>query len=85
MIWDVTAWRMEIGWEAYLVVLLVLRQTRYSTAQVLRAKLVCAYEGFEGVPQHSFCQDLISTALQTKRSAALGVAGKSFSVGALVT
>lgn len=67
------------------MVLLVLCQTQYSTAQVLRAKLVCAYKGLGGVPQSSFCQDLISTALQTQRSATLGVAGKSFSVGASVT
>lgn len=65
--------------------LLVLCQTQYSTAEVLRAKLVCAYRGLGGAPQRSCCQDQISTPLQTKRSVALGVPRKSLSIGALVS
>lgn len=51
----------------------------------LRAKLVDAYRGLGGAPQHCDFQDQISIPLQTKRSVALGVAGKSLSLGVLVS
>jgi len=78
------AWSMGVRCEDYLALRLVLCQTHCSTADVLRAKLVCAYRALGGAPRHSFCQEEISTALQMKRNVALGVGGESFSVGAVV-
>lgn len=86
MVWDLTGGnQVRALFGPFSAVLLVLCQTQYSIDEVLRAKLVDAYRGLGGAPQHCDFQDQISTPLQTKRSVALGVAGKSLSRGVLVS